>query len=51
MISDSLLTFVSLLLDLTGDICRGAAPGAVGTVSTVPDFLSQDEFFIILFRI
>ena len=24
---------------------RGAAPGTGGTISTVPDFFDQDEFF------
>ena len=27
-------------------LSRGATPGTVGTVSTVPDFFDQDEFFL-----
>ena len=25
---------------------RGSAPGSVGTISNVPDFFDQDEFFL-----
>ena len=31
--------------NLSRPVIRGAPPGTVGTVSTVPDFFDQDELF------
>ena len=41
-VEGKLLTKLCLSLDM---VSKGAAPGTVGTVSTVPDFFDQNEFF------
>ena len=41
-VGGKLLTKLCLSLDM---VSKGAAPDTVGTVSTVPDFFYQDEFF------